>query len=121
MFTVMEPSALIGHTGFVGSNLASQFSFDDYFRSTNVAEMAGRDYGLVVCAGIQAKKWWANQNPEADWFGIQTLLNVLSTVSARRFVLISTVDVYPQRSGVDEESLINPDNNHAYGKHRFQA
>jgi hypothetical protein len=50
-------SALIGHTGFVGSNLADQCNYSDCFNSKNISEMRGRSFDLVVCAGIQAKKW----------------------------------------------------------------
>lgn len=115
------PDALIGSTGFVGSNLAEQLRFDAYFRRATVEQMSGREFGLVVCAGVQAKKWWANQNPEEDWAGIRKLLCVLETVRAERFVLISTVDVYPDPNGVDEESPIEAERNHAYGRHRYRV
>ncbi|MDX2079421.1 MAG: hypothetical protein SFU53_01420 [Terrimicrobiaceae bacterium] len=111
--------ALVGFTGFVGSNLNRQFSFDERFRSTDIDGMSGRAYDLVVCAGIQAKKWWANQHPEDDWRGIQKLLDVLGTVKASFFILISTVDVYPDPAGVDEATAFDHMINHAYGKHRF--
>ncbi|MFQ3671029.1 MAG: NAD-dependent epimerase/dehydratase family protein [Verrucomicrobiia bacterium] len=81
--------------------------------------MRGKTYDLVVCAGVQAKKWWANDHPDQDWQSIQKLLDVLRSVHVRRFVLISTVDVYPEPSGVDEETPINPSINHAYGRHRY--
>ncbi len=117
----MNQGALIGHTGFVGSNLKGQLSFDGLFSSINVNELKNTSWDLIVCAGIQAKKWWANANPEADRAGIASLLEVLTTVRAQRFVLISTVDVYPHPSGVDETSPIDSESNHAYGKHRFMA
>jgi len=119
----MQPArtALIGHTGFVGANLAAQFSADEKYRSTDIDQIRGKSFDLVLCAGIQAKKWWANQNPEEDLAGIQRLLDLLETVSARRFVLISTVDVYPAPVGVDEGTQINPQSNHAYGRNRFLA
>jgi hypothetical protein len=114
-------TALIGYTGFVGSNLAAQSHFTDFYRSANIGEMRGGEFDLVVCSGVQAKKWWANQNEEADWAGITSLLEVLGTVSAKRFILISTVDVYPSPSGVDESSPVDPAINHAYGKHRYRV
>lgn len=117
----MTRRALIGHTGFVGSNLASQTDFEDKFNSKNFREMAGQQFDMVVCAGIQAVKWWANQNPEADWEGITPLLDVLDTVSADRFILISTVDVYKTPRAVDEETQIETDGLHAYGLHRYQV
>lgn len=117
----MQRSALIGATGFVGSNLVRQHSFGDHFNSTNIGEICGRSYDLVVCSGIQAKKWWANQNPDEDRAGIDNLLRHLETITATHFVLISTVDVYPEPANVEETSPINPNENHAYGRHRFYA
>jgi len=117
----MSKNALIGHTGFVGSNLLKQFAFDSLYRSNNIEEIRGREFDLVVCAGIQAKKWWANQNADEDLQAIQTLLDNLETISAKQFVLISTVDVYPTPSGVDEDTPISPGVNHAYGENRLLA
>jgi hypothetical protein len=111
--------ALIGHTGFVGSNLARQGKFEALFNSKNIEQMRGGRFGLVVCAGVQAKKWWANQNPEADWKGISQLLDVLNSIQAEKFALISTVDVYPNPVGVTESTPITG-NNHVYGAHRYR-
>jgi nucleoside-diphosphate-sugar epimerase len=112
-------SALVGHTGFVGGNLLRQHAFGACFNSRNIQDMRGGDYDLVVCAGVSAVKWWANQHPEEDLEKIQLLLDVLETVQARRCVLISTVDVYPAISGVDESFDCHAHDNHAYGKHRL--
>lgn len=114
-------AALIGHTGFVGSNLLAQRPFRDRFNSSNIREMAGRAYDLVVCAGVSAVKWKANREPERDWAGIRPLLDVLATVRAGRFVLISTVDVYPDPRGVTESSPVHGRANHPYGTHRLRV
>jgi hypothetical protein len=111
--------ALVGFTGFVGSNLAEQAAFDSLYNSSNIHEMRGRSYSLVVCAGVSALKWKANQDPQADWRGIQALLDVMATVSADRMVLVSTIDVYPVRAGVDESYDCASLDNHAYGAHRL--
>ncbi len=114
-------SALIGYTGFVGGNLEQQHSFSARFNSKNIEEICGQKFDLVVTAGVQAKKWWANQNPEADWAQIERLLNALSSVQAERFVLISTIDVYPKPSGVDEASEVAENPQNAYGTHRLRV
>lgn len=114
-------SALIGHTGFVGSTLQRSGSFDDLFNSSNIDAIAGQSYDLVVCAGVSAVKWLANKDPETDARGIARLTDALASVKAREFVLISTIDVYPDpASGADESAIIDPSVNHAYGAHRFQ-
>lgn len=113
-------SALIGHTGFVGSNLADQGSFDVCYNSKNFRDMANQSYSDIVCAGISAVKWKANKDPENDKKHIMQLQEVLSTVSAQRFILISTIDVYPIISGQDESFDCHSQPNHAYGFHRLE-
>ncbi|MCA1808618.1 MAG: NAD-dependent epimerase/dehydratase family protein [Kiritimatiellia bacterium] len=114
-----ESSALIGHTGFVGSNLAAATDFTDYFNSKNIEEIRQRSFNLVVCAGVAAVKWRANQDPDEDLAAIERLLAPLRTINAERFVLISTVDVYPNPCGVDEATDPHGTANHAYGSHRL--
>jgi hypothetical protein len=114
-------TALIGHTGFVGSNLARQIPFTHTYHSRNIEEIRGEHFDLVVCSGIQAKKWWANQNAEEDRRGILGLLDCLQSVTADFFILVSTVDVYPRPKDVTEQTPIDPAINHAYGKNRFEA
>ncbi len=43
-------TALIGYTGFVGSNLLHDRSFTRRYRSTNIETIAGEHFDLVVCA-----------------------------------------------------------------------
>jgi nucleoside-diphosphate-sugar epimerase len=112
-------TALIGYTGFVGSTLDKALSPTHRYRSTNIGEMRGENFDHVICAGVQAMKWWANLHPEEDMDGIQRLLDVLTTVKAERFTLISTIDVYPSPRDVDENSAIEKSGHHAYGLHRL--
>lgn len=114
-------NALIGHTGFVGSNLLAQGSYDSLYRSSNIGEIRGKRFSHVVCAGVQAMKWWANLHPEEDREGIHKLLDPLSEVRAERFTLISTIDVYPAPRDVDEDTPITREGHHAYGLHRVEV
>lgn len=114
-----QRTALIGHTGFVGGNLHRARQWDDCYNSKNIHELAGKSYDLVVCAGVSAVKWQANRNPEADWAGIQPLLAALGKVQARRFVLVSTIDVYPSPLLVDEDVTPALEACHPYGRHRL--
>lgn len=115
------PTALIGHTGFVGSNLLARRSYDALYRSSDIDGIRGKSFDHVVCAGVQAMKWWANLHPEEDRAGIDRLLEPLSDVSVRRFTLISTIDVYPAPRGVDEDSVIDLEGHHTYGRHRLEV
>lgn len=112
--------ALIGHTGFVGSNLDRQLHFTARFNSGTIGELAGQSFDTIVCSGVRAVKWMANREPEADWAAIEQLLGPLSQAKARRLVLISTIDVYADPVGVDEDTP-PPVENHAYGRHRLRV
>jgi hypothetical protein len=114
--------ALIGHTGFVGSGLMAAGGFTSGYNSKNIEQMAGRRFEEVVCAGLPSVKWLANKEPEADRATIRRLLDVLETVETKRFVLISTIDVYPDpAAGLDETATLEGLPNHAYGTHRLEA
>ena len=112
-------SALIGHSGFVGGTLLAQTTFDDLYRSTNIEEIEGRRYDLLVCAGAPAVKWKANQAPSEDLANLRRLMAALETVHVETAVLISTVDVYHQPGQVDETTPVNPEAADPYGRHRF--
>ena len=112
--------ALLGHTGFVGGNLLRQFPFGGTYHSKNIGDLADRSYELIVCSAVSAVKWQANKDPESDWRGIQSLLDVLTRVDARRFILISTIDVYPNPVNVTESDDPSGIPSHAYGIHRLK-
>ncbi|MEI8635114.1 pyridine nucleotide transhydrogenase [Vibrio sp. PP-XX7] len=113
-------NALIGCSGFVGQTLLKQTQFDELYRSTNISDIRNQSYGMIVCAGAPAAKWFANQHPEEDKAGIHQLIDHLSTVTCQRFVLISTVDVYQDSTAVVESTPVDPRALHPYGVHRFQ-
>ena len=111
-------SALIGHTGFVGGNLLRQRSFDDCFNSSNIEQIGGRSFDLVVCSGVPAEKWKANAAPERDLDNIERLTRALEHANAQKLVLISTIDVFINPVGVDEDSPTPMEGLHAYGRNR---
>lgn len=114
--------ALIGHTGFVGGTLFAAGGYTHGFNSSNFRAMEGQHFDEIVCAGIPAVKWLANKEPERDRAAITALLNVLATTRADRFVLISTIDVYPDPSlPLDEDAVLEGLDNHAYGRHRLEV
>lgn len=98
---------LIGHTGFVGSNLLHQAEFDRCYNSSNIESIAGEEFDLLVCAGVSSVKWKANQSPQEDFDQIQRLLDCLSTTTFKNLVLVSTIAVYHQPA------------DNAYGRHRL--
>jgi nucleoside-diphosphate-sugar epimerase len=110
--------ALVGHTGFVGSNLLTQCPFEACYNSTNVESIAGESFDLVVCAAARAEKWIANQDPVADRAGIDRLLAALSRMTTTHLVVISTVDVFAAPANVDETAAVPEVGVHAYGANR---
>lgn len=115
---VIMENALIGFSGFVGSTLLKQAHFDALYRSTNVREIEGREFDAVVCAGAPAQKWIANRDPEDDRRKIDKLIGHLRTIKSNTFILISTVDVFREPVGVDEDAPVEEAGLHAYGLHR---
>ena len=86
--------ALIGHTGFVGSNLSNQTTFDKFYNSKNIESIAGEKFKLIVCAGVSSVKWKANKDPKRDFTQIQRLINNIEKTRFEKIILISTIAVY---------------------------
>lgn len=112
-------SALIGYTGFVGSNLDAQGDFTDRYNTKNIDDIDGKEYDLVVSAATYAEMWKINQDPEGDLAQIDGLIAHLKTVRAKQFVLISTVGVYKNSIGATEDTPIELDGLPPYGVNRY--
>jgi hypothetical protein len=111
-------NALIGYTGFVGSNLEEQFNFDEKYNSKNINNIKGKEFDIIVCAGVRAEKYLANKYPDQDLDAIRDLIEILKTVKVKKFILVSTIDVYREPYDVDENTVITEDGLHAYGLNR---
>jgi nucleoside-diphosphate-sugar epimerase len=111
-------TALIGHTGFVGGNIARTWTPDEVFNSRTIEGFRGRRFTTVVCAGAYAEKWRINQDPAPDDAGIRRLAEIVCSARIDRLVLISTVDVFPSPRAVDESTPIDPAAGQPYGRHR---
>ena len=85
-------NAIIGYTGFVGSNLIEQMEFDHMYNSKNIEEILNKKYELIVCSGIPSIKWYANKNPNDDLSNIVKLIEILKSVECDRIIHISTID-----------------------------
>lgn len=112
--------ALVGYTGFVGSNLLLQHEFDKVYNSSNIMEAYGTNPDLCVYAGVRAEKFLANNNPEADRAVIESAIENIKNINPKRLVLISTIDVFKTPYDCDENTPIVTDGLHAYGYNRYQ-
>jgi len=111
--------ALIGHTGFVGGNLAAQHPFNTWFNSRNIEAIRGQRFERLVISGMPAAKWLANRDPAGDRAVLDRLWGCVSACRADTVVVVSTVDVYPAPIRVDEDSPIDPTCQQPYGRHRL--
>lgn len=111
--------ALVGYTGFVGSNLMARHAFGAAFNSSNIGDAFGLEPDLLVFAGLRAEKFIANKEPEKDLESIRTAMKNIEAIKPKRLALISTIDVYPDPSGKDESDAIDESLLEPYGKHRL--
>lgn len=112
--------ALVGHTGFVGGNLATQHRFEECFHSKTIESIRGRGFDTLVVSAMPAAKWLANRDSLGDRAVLDSLWSNLSRCKANAVVVISTIDVYPAPRGVDEGTIIEPSLQEPYGRHRLE-
>ena len=113
-----EMNALVGYTGFVGSNLLSEHAFDALYNSSNITEAFDTHPALLVYCGVPAEKFLANRSPEKDADVIENAFSNIRRIGPAEVVLISTADVYPLPVGVDEDAHIDETALMPYGKNR---
>ena len=113
-------NALVGYTGFVGSNIYAAGEFDAVYNSKNIQEAYGTKPDTLVYAGLRAEKYLANNAPEKDMALIYQAEENIAKIDPKGLVLISTIDVFKNPQGVDENSYIDTENLHAYGLNRYK-
>ena len=96
--------ALIGSTGFVGGHLSAQHAFGAGSNSRTISETSGRAFDTVVCAAAPGSMMEANRFPDRDADRIGGLIDHLSRIEARRFVLVSTIAVFADFAAADENA-----------------
>ncbi len=113
--------SLVGYTGFVGSNIyeGSKGKIENLYNSKNIEEAFGTEPDILIYAGLRAEKFLANNNPEKDMEQIKLAQNNISKIKPKKLVLISTIDVFRNPIGVDENSEIDTEGLHAYGYNRY--
>ena len=109
---------LVGYTGFVGSNLAASHSFDGYYNSKNIEQAYGKEPDLLVYAGVRAEMFLANHDPAADLANLKQAADNIARIAPKRLVLVSTISVYDEPKGADEDSPIDRNRLTAYGANR---
>lgn len=116
----MMKTSLVGYTGFVGSNIAKSFEFNNLYNSKNIEEAFGSNPDLLVYSGVPAEKFLANNNPQRDLKIIENAFENIKKINPKRVVLISTIDVYKKPIGVDEDTPIDTEGLLPYGLNRYK-
>lgn len=111
---------LVGYTGFVGSNIYAAGDFDAVYNSKNIEEAYGTNPDLLIYAGMRAEKYLANNAPQKDMELIIQAEDNIARIHPRKLVHISTIDVFKEPRNVNEDSVIDIENLHAYGYNRYQ-
>lgn len=111
-------TAIVGYTGFVGSNLCASHTFDSCYNSKNIERAFGTEPDLLLYSGVRAEMFLANKFPEKDLEIIENAIENIKRIKAKRVVLISSIAVYNQTFNVDENTVINKKESTAYGRNR---
>ena len=112
-------NALVGYTGFIGSNIYACGGIDAGFNSRNIKEAYGLRPDLLIYAGLRAEKYLANSAPEKDMELVLQAEENIRRIAPKKLVLISTVDVFKTPKNVDENSPVDTDGLHPYGYDRY--
>ena len=112
-------NAIVGYTGFVGSNLYTPERFQAAYNTKNIETAYGTSPDLLVYSGVRAEKFLANSDPEKDRENIEQAKENIQNIRPKKLVLISTIDVFRTPIGVDETSPIETENLHPYGTNRY--
>lgn len=111
-------TAIVGYTGFVGSNICASTKFDAYYNSKNIDDAFGTNPDLLVYSGVRAEMYLANQFPEKDLEIIENAIENIKRINPKRVVLISSIAVYNKTFDVDEDTFIDKEKSTAYGRNR---
>lgn len=111
-------TAIVGYTGFVGSNLCASTKFDAYYNSKNIQDAFGTQPDLLIYSGVRAEMYLANNFPDKDLAIIENAIENIKKIAPKRVVLISSIAVYNQTYNVDEDTIIDKDKSTAYGRNR---
>jgi sugar phosphate isomerase/epimerase len=112
--------AIVGYSGFVGSNLLQFYKFDYFYNSKNFIDAKEMFFDEIYFCGVPAVKWRANKYPQEDIDIIDSIKDILKTIKTNRIVLISTIDVYEDVDyKYDEDYDCDWVINHHYGRNRY--
>lgn len=111
--------SLVGYTGFVGSNLNLNGEFQGLYNSKNIGEAFETCPDILVYSGVPRQKFIANKYPERDFEIVKNAFENIKKINPKKVVLISSVDVYKEPNGKDEDRIMETRGLRRYGKDRL--
>ena len=112
-------NALVGYTGFVGSNICDGGNFDCLYNSKNISEAFGTEPDLLIYAGVRSEMFLANSFPEKDFEQIKEAFENIKKIEPKQLVFISTISVYGENPRGNEEAMTDESKLTSYGKNRL--
>ncbi len=119
---------IIGYKGFVGSALFELFSSDKSYEVVGIGReeyesLKGKSFDILINANGNSSKVLAEREPKKDFeMNVVSTFNSLMDLKCGKYVYISSVDVYPDKSarsatGEDSQIRIEKLSNYGLGKY----
>lgn len=114
--------ALVGYTGFVGSNVCKQAgnNIKGLYNSKNIKLAYKTNPDILIYAGLRAEKFLANAYPDKDRLLIEEAKQNIKEINPKKLILISTIDVFQKPINVTEETNVDTQGLQPYGYNRYQ-
>ena len=87
--------------------------------SKNIKKIKNKKFDIVICAGTSSKIWLSKKKPLEDKRKIIKLIDNLHTIKTKKFVLISTSEVYGSKKTCLETTKNLKSKNTDYGLNRL--
>lgn len=115
--------ALIGISGFIGSNVANKFeAITPFTRSDLLENKKQYDVERLFIAAPSADKWKIASKPKEDLDNIRALaIQIQRSFVAQKVILYSTVDVYKDVSDSTEDSETLTTCSYGGNRHFFES
>jgi len=112
-------NCIIGYSGFVGNKISKKKKFIK-INSKNIQKIENKSFDVIYCAAPTGKKFIVNKNPLKDFKNIVKLIKILKTVKCKKFILISTIDIYQYKTNkVNEKYIPKKKYIESYGSNRL--
>lgn len=118
---------VLGGKGFIGSAFTRfcetrEIDYDS-IDLDNYEEFKGRDCDILINVSGNSKKYLSNESPVEDFcFSLEALLRSFFDFSFRKYIYLSSIDVYPDHEDPDrnrEDSVIDIGKISHYGFHKY--